>query len=64
VIVAHMLALLLGLFSAMAGLGLFAAGIMPGPSGPWYWQYAYAALGMTVAFLLIPYAFGITLVAR
>jgi hypothetical protein len=63
-IVVHVLALLLGLFAAMTSVGLFAAGIMPRASAPWYAQYAWAAFCGVVAFLLIPYAFGVVLVAR
>lgn len=50
------LALLIGLFAAMAGTAFFLAGLLPGPSAPWWKQYGAAAFALTVAWYALRYA--------
>ena len=49
-------ALLLGLFAAMAGAAFFLAGLLPGPSAPWPKQYGWAAFSLTASYYLLSYA--------
>jgi len=51
------LALLLGLFAGMAGIAFFLAGLLPGPSGPWWKQYGWAAFALAASYYLLTYAF-------
>jgi uncharacterized membrane protein HdeD (DUF308 family) len=57
IIALHVLALLLGLFALMSGVAFFLAGLLPGPSGPWWKQYGWAAFALAASCLLLSYAF-------
>lgn len=50
------LTLLLGLFCAMSGIGMFMAGITPGRSAPWWKQYGASALFLAASYYLLTYA--------
>lgn len=50
----RMLALLAGSFAAMCAVAFFLAGLLPGPSAPWWKQYGLAAVAFTVACVLLP----------
>jgi len=45
-----------GLFMGMSGTAFFLAGLLPGPSAPWWKQYGLAALALASAYYLIRYA--------
>lgn len=51
----RVLALLMGSFAAMCAVAFFLAGLLPGPSAPWWKQYGLAAVAFTVAYVLLPY---------
>jgi len=48
----------LAIFLTLFGVATFVVGLMPGPSAPWWRQYAYAAIALTCAYLLFEYVLG------
>lgn len=49
-------ALILGLFALMSGVALFIVGLLPMRSAPWWVQYLYAAVFLTIAYFALTYA--------